>query len=96
MQKKGELVVVHTYKKVVKFWFWQNRLYVRTPFHVSRGKILHFKQPRLFAVNRMATRTFREKKQQQSRIFFLDRILMSTLTWITEKDVEREIINNGE
>ena len=65
MQKKGELVVVHTYQKVVKFC-----TYVRTPFHVSRGKILHFKQPRLFAVNRMATRTFREKKQQQSRIFF--------------------------
>ena len=70
MQKKGELVVVHTYQKVVKFWFWQNRLYVRTPFHVSRGKILHFKQPRLFAVNRMATRTFREKNNNKVESFF--------------------------
>ena len=70
MQKKGERVLVQTYKKVVKFWFWQNRLYVGTPVSVSRGKILHFNQPRVFAANRMATRTFREKKQQQSRIFF--------------------------
>ena len=70
MQKKGELVVVHIYRKVVKFWFWQNRLYVRTPFHVSRGKILHFKQPRLFAVNRMATRTFREKNNNKVESFF--------------------------
>ena len=83
-----------------KFWFWQNRLYVRRPLRVSRRKILHFKQPRLFAVNRMATRTFREKQQQQSRVFFstgfqnpvvsVD-IKMSTLTWITEVEVGREI-----
>ena len=46
------------------------RPYVRPPLHVSRGKILHFKYTRVSAVNRIATRTFRDKKQQQrSRIF---------------------------
>ena len=32
----------------------------------------------------MAARTFTKKKQQQSRVFF-----MFTLTWITEKELER-------
>ena len=55
-----------------KFWFWQNCpyvAYVRPPVHESRGEILHFKGPRVSAVNCMATWTFREKKieQQQSR-----------------------------
>ena len=70
MQKKGERVLVQTYQKVVKFWFWQNRLYVRTPVSVSRGKILHFNQPRVFAANRMATRTFREKNNNKVESFF--------------------------
>ena len=46
------------------------RPYVRPPIHVSRGEILHFKYTRVSAVNRIATRTLRDKKQQQrSRIF---------------------------
>ena len=46
------------------------RPYVSPPLHVSRGEILHFKYTRVSAVNRVATRTFRDKKQQQrSRIF---------------------------
>ena len=36
-----------------------------TPIHVSRGEILHFKYTCVSAVNRIATRTFRDKKQQQ-------------------------------
>ena len=42
------------------------------------------------AGHRMATRTLREKKkqQQQSRVFSL-LFLMSTLIWITEKELER-------
>ena len=43
----------------------------------------------------MATRTFREKKHQQSQVF-LELFLMSTLTWITEKELERVIKNNGD
>ena len=45
--------------------------FVRPPLHVSRGEMLHFNQQRVSAVNRMATRTFTEKKiqQQQSRFF---------------------------
>ena len=50
----------------------RTRPYVRPPIHVSRGVILHFKYPRVSAVNRIATRTFRDKKQQQQqRQFFL-------------------------
>lgn len=42
---------------------WQNRLhmYVRPPIHVSQGDILHFKHLRVLELNRMATRTFIEK-----------------------------------
>ena len=48
----------------------RNRPYVRPPLHVSRGEILHFKYTRVSAVNRIATRTLRDKKQQQrSQIF---------------------------
>ena len=38
-------------------------LHVYPPLHVSRGEILHFKYPRVLAVNRVATRTFREKER---------------------------------
>ena len=41
----------------------------------------------------MAARTFRKKKQQQSHVFF-GVIFMFTLTWITEKELERVIENN--
>ena len=43
----------------------------------------------------MAARTFRKKKQQKSRVFF-GVIFMFTLTWITEKELERVIENKGE
>ena len=43
----------------------------------------------------MAARTFRKKKQQKSRVFF-GVIFMFTLTWITEKELERLIENKGE
>ena len=38
----------------------------------------------------MAARTLRKKKQQQSRVFF---DVMFTLTWVTEKELERVIEN---
>ena len=38
---------------------------------VSLGEILHFKYPSVSAVHRIATRTFRDKKQQQQSSFFL-------------------------
>ena len=40
----------------------------------------------------MATQTFSEKKTSAS----LHYVLMSTLTWITGKEIEREINNNGD
>ena len=47
----------------------------------------------------MAARTFRERKKKGEKkplIFRSTKILMSTLTWITRKELEREINNNGE
>ena len=41
----------------------------------------------------MAARTFRKKKQQQSRVFFDVIFYVFTLTWITEKELERVIEN---
>ena len=35
--------------------------YVRPPLHVSWDELLHFKHPRVSAVNRIASRTFRDK-----------------------------------
>ena len=43
----------------------------------------------------MAARTFRKKTQQQSRVFF-GLIFCVTLTWITEKELERVIENKGD
>ena len=40
---------------------------VQPPIHVSRGEILKFKHTRVSAVNRMATRTFREKKYNKNK-----------------------------
>ena len=41
--------------------------------------------------NYMAARTFRKKKQQQSRVF-LGAIFMFTLTWITKKEPQRVVV----
>ena len=43
----------------------------------------------------MATRTFREKEQQQSQVY-LDVILMSTLRRITKKELEQVVKDNGD
>ena len=43
-----------------------------------------------------AARTFRKKKQQQSRVFFGVCVFMFTLTWKTEKELERVIENKGD
>ena len=44
----------------------------------------------------MDTRTLREKKQQQSRDFILTEFNLYTETWMTEKDLEREMKNKGD
>ena len=44
--------------------------------------------------NPKATRTFTEKKQQSRVLSTL--FLMSSLTWITQKDLERVIKNKGD
>ena len=45
------------------------------------------RQRTFLAINRMATRTLKSKKQQQSRVFPFDQIQMSTLTWKREKEL---------
>ena len=60
------------------------RSYVIPPLHVSWSGISYFKHPRVSAVNQLAT------------LFFNDEIWMSTLTWITEKELELEIKNKGD
>ena len=37
------------------------------PIHVSQGEILRFKHPRVSGLNRMATRTFKEKKYNNNK-----------------------------
>ena len=51
---------------------------------------MHFKHPRVFAVNRIASLTFRDKTTTTKPILYFDLILMSTLTWVTEKVLERD------
>ena len=43
----------------------------------------------------MAARTFRKKKQQQSRVFF-GVIFYVTLTWMTDKQLEPVIEKKGD
>ena len=64
---------------------------VRPPLYVSLGEAVYFKHPCILVVNHMATWTFREKKQQHSWVWFFNLILMYTLTWITEKELELEL-----
>ena len=45
--------------------------------------------------NHMAARTFRKKKQQQSRVFSA-LFFMFALTWTTEKELERVFENKGD
>ena len=42
----------------------------------------------------MAAWNFRDRKKQKTSVSFHQMILMSTVTWITGKEIEREIYNN--
>ena len=44
----------------------------------------------------MAARTFRKRKQQQSRVFFGVIFFMFTLPWTTERELERVTENKGD
>ena len=58
-----EYLVIHASKK---FWFWESRPYVRPPLHVSRDTWnFAFQVPAHSVGHRIATQTFRDKKQQQ-------------------------------
>ena len=72
------------------------RPYVRPPLHVSRGEILHFKYTHVSAVNRIATRTLRDKNNNNEAESFIRLNLMSVLARTTEKELETEIKNKGD
>ena len=73
------------------------RPYLRPPLHVSRSEILLVKYPHVSAVNHIATRTFRDKKHNINKAnSFFRLILMFTLTWITERELQPEIKNKGD
>ena len=58
------------YQCIQEILVLKNRPYVCTyihPIHVSRGESLRFKHPLVSGVNRMATRTFREKKYNNNK-----------------------------
>ena len=64
---------------------------------IAEVKVCISGTPLVSAVNHMAAQTFREEKTNNKKMslsFHL--ILMSTLTWITGKELEREINNNGD
>ena len=44
----------------------------------------------------MAARTFKNKKHQQSRVFFCVIFYVYTKTWVKEKELERVIENKGD
>ena len=67
--------------------------YVRTyrpPPHVSGDEMLHFKQPCVSLPGLLEIKT-----TTTNPILSFDLISMSTLTWTTEKELEREIKTKG-
>ena len=44
----------------------------------------------------MASRTFKNKKHQHSRVFFCVVFYVYTKTWVKEKELERVIENKGD
>ena len=63
--------------------------FVRPPVHVSRGEILHFKHPHVSAVNRMATRTFREEKNSNNKADSFFRLDFNVYTDVDSRERAR-------
>ena len=62
---------------------------VRPPLHVSRGEILHFKHPHVSAVNRTATRTFREEENSNNKADFFFRLDFNVYTDVDNRERAR-------
>ena len=62
---------------------------VRLPLHVSRSEILHFKHPHVSAVNRMATRTFREEKTSNNKAGSFFRLDFNVHTDVDNREIAR-------
>ena len=62
---------------------------VRLPLHVSRSEILHFKHPHVSAVNRMATRTFREEENSNNKADSFFRLDFNVYTDVDNKERAR-------
>ena len=71
-------------------------------FMLAGVKLRISSTPRVSVVNHMATGTLRERQREKTTTttrkpsLSFDWILMSTLTWKTEKELKREILNNGD
>ena len=66
--------------------------YVRPPLLVRRNEILHFTHPRVIAVNRIASMTFRDKNNNNKAdsLFRLNFNVYIDVQWATEKGLERD------
>ena len=73
-----------------KIWFWEKRPYVRPRLPVSQDESLHLKRPCVLALKRIASLTLEIQTTTTKPILYFDLILMSTLMWITEKELERD------
>ena len=62
----------------------------------SKGIATHMRLEVFSVENRIATRTFREKTTITVSSLFFDLILISTVAWITEKELERETKSKGD
>ena len=62
---------------------------IRPPLHVSRGEILHVKHPHVSAVNRLATRTFREEKTSNNKAGSFFRLDFNVYTDVDNRERAR-------
>ena len=72
------------------------RTIVLSPIHVSRGEIFTFQAPARFGGKSHGYPDFKREKYNNKAESFFDLILMTTLRWITEKELEPEIKNEGD
>ena len=62
---------------------------IRPPLQVSRGEILHVKHPHVSAVNRLATRTFREEKTSNNKAGSFFRLDFNVYTDVDNRERAR-------
>ena len=74
----------------------RTRPYLRPPLHVSLGEILHFKYQRVSAVNRIATRNFRDKKNHNNNADSFFRLNFNVYIDVDNRERGRDKKNKGD